>query len=130
MRPCTPVEDLASNSAWTGYSSTWGDRQLKQKRTSVGSTQSIGIRSYTHQHLRGPRGESGKVLMQVLSSYVFEDKTLARADPDLGSSRLFRQSPRGLNRSIRPAGGHLASRSALVPLHFQGSVTASRAIIP
>ena len=67
--------------------------------------------------------------MQMLVFHVIEDKTLARVEPLMVRFRFFLQW-RGLKHFIRPAGERLASRSALVPPHLQGSVAVSRAIIP
>ena len=67
--------------------------------------------------------------MQRLFLHIIEDKALARVDPLMERFRFFLQW-RGLKHFIRPPGEPLASRSALIPPHLQGSVAVSRAIIP
>jgi hypothetical protein len=102
---------------------------VKHKKTSVGSRKSIGIR-FTHINLSKVNPPISQCLDAEVFFHVIEDKTLGRVDPLMGRSPFSLQYPQGLKHSVRSTGERLASRSALVPPHLQGSVAVSRAIIP
>ena len=77
---------------------------------------------YAYKSLGDRSAKKGNVLTRGFFSRMIEDKRVGRVDPSMHS--------RALNHYVRPADARLASRSAFVPPHLQGSVAVTRAMIP